>query len=135
MAIFILYGKSSSSSTRIYMSTLIALVLFCSFSCCASSSAALFGSSAGDIGEKLDDIGINKNVPGQPNNQNADPPRLSTFSVHYLKSIKNPKVSQSRLVDLLLNAAVNQIEDRLNYEYQHLSNRRYAPQSFHAMRG
>lgn len=131
-----LRNKGSLSSTRIYMSALIGLVLICSFSCCSSTPTSLFGSSTGDIGENLDDIDIDKIFYGQNVHY---PPFSSGFlpsSNDYINAVKSPTFSKSRLLHLLLNPALFQGEDRPHRQYEdHLNNRRYAPQSFHAMRG
>ncbi|CAF3028175.1 unnamed protein product [Rotaria socialis] len=135
MALLILCCRGSSPSTRIYMSALIALVLVCSFSCCSSSSEFLFGSPTGDTGKNVDDVDIDKKFHGQNNDDYPLPYRSAPSSIHYVNAIKNPMLSKSHLLNLLLDSALIR-EDVPHRQYQdRLFNRRYAPQSFHAMRG
>ncbi|CAF1348779.1 unnamed protein product [Rotaria sp. Silwood1] len=137
MALSILCGKGSSSSTRVYMSALIVLVLICSFSCCSSSSSTyLFGSSIGDIGKNVDDIDIDNDFYGQNNHDYPLPSRLSSSSINHINAIKHPILSKSRFLSLLFDPALIQKENLSRRQYQdRFYNRRYAPQAFHAMRG
>lgn len=136
MAFSILYGTGSSPSTRINILTLITIVLVSSFSYCSSSSASSFGSSHVDIGNKVDNFDIDKNINGENNDYYRLPFRPSSSAIDDLDADEYPIISKNHLLHLLLKSALAQEEDRPRRKYEvHVSNRRYAPQSFHAMRG
>jgi hypothetical protein len=114
MALFILCRQNSSSSTQIYVLALIALVFVCSFSYCSS-----YGFDKNFDGEN----GYRHNLPVQSSHHNVD-------------AAEHPSPSKDFLLNLLLKSALTQTGDRHHRQYQvHVNNRRYVPQSFHAMRG
>lgn len=130
-------SSSSSSMTRVYVLSLITLVFVCSFSYCTSSSASSFGSSHRDLG-----INIDKNINDENNHYYRLPYRPSSSAVDSLTDDEYLKLTRNHLLKLLLKSALNQKQedneenDRLYRQNQdHIYNRRYAPQSFHAMRG
>jgi len=136
MTLFILYGNSSSSSTRIYILALISLVLVCLFSHCSSSSTSSFGSSSVDIGNNPDNFDIEKYINDESNYYYRLPFRPSSSAIDYLNADQHRMLSKNGLLNLLLKSALTQEEDRPHRKYEvHVNNRRYAPQSFHAMRG
>jgi hypothetical protein len=134
MALFILCRNGSSSSTRLYVLAWISLVLVCSFS--YGSSAPLSGSSTVDIGNDVDHLNNEKSVDDKINHHYRLPFRSSASLNHKIDADDYPISSKNRFRNLLLQLALSQEGDRSPRQYQvHVDDRRYAPQSFHAMRG
>ena len=138
MALFILCGNGSPSFTQIYMLVLIILVLVCSFSHgSSSSSSSLLGSSNVDIGNNIDNFDNEKNFHGKNNHRY----RLlfrpsSSSSIDHINNAEYPIPSKNHLISFLLRSFQTKTEDRPHRQHQiHVNSRRYAPQSFHAMRG
>jgi hypothetical protein len=136
MTLFILCGTGSSSTTRINILALIIIVLVSSFSYCSSSLLSSVGSSSVDIANNIDKFDIDKNINGENNDYHRLPFRSSSSAIHHLNAAEHPIISKNYLLHLLLKSALNKEEDRPHRRYEvPIQNRRYAPQSFHAMRG
>jgi hypothetical protein len=119
MALFVLCGSSSSFSTRFYILALIALVLVCFCTYCSSSPIA---PSLVDTDQFSDEINeFNKDddiVLGLPSDQYISEQAILP--------------TDDRLLAFLLQAAIN--EDH-HQQQARQNSKRYASQSFHAMRG
>lgn len=136
MTVSTLCCQGSVPSTRIYMSALIALVFICTFSCCSSSSEFLPESPTGNLLKEAGDMGIEKNVYDQHNHVHPLPSRSSSSSMHHVNDIKNLILSRNHLLHLLLDPDSIQVQDISRRRNQdRFTNRRYASQAFHAMRG
>ena len=128
MAFFMLHGNSSSSSARFYMLSFILLVFVCSFSYCSSS----FGSSSIGTDENAHFVDNDKYINGE-NNYDVG----SSSEVNQLNTNEKQILLKSHLLNILFNSILAQ--DKEDHRYRrypnHFNNRRYVPQSFHAMRG
>lgn len=127
MALFILCGTDSSSVTRFYTLSLITLVFVCTFSYCSS-----FGSSRVDFGNHID-----KNLNDENTHYYGLPYQRSSSGNDYINDDEYALLAKNHLLKLLLKSALSQEkENHLQDQYEvRVNNRRYAPQSFHAMRG
>jgi hypothetical protein len=133
MAFFLLHNNGPSSSIRVFMLALFALVLACSFSYCSSSPTYSVDPSTIDIGDNNIEIEKKSNDQNYPYYRSAFE---SSPSTHDMDVAERPISSKHRFVNLLTKAALLEAEDRPHRQYPiHANNRRYAAQSFHAMRG
>ncbi|UJR20612.1 hypothetical protein I4U23_023737 [Adineta vaga] len=122
MAVFVLCGSNSSFSTRFYILALIALVLVC---CCSYCSSTSIVPSLADVDPSSDDT--NELIHDEESTYDL-PYRLAPYRYIPEQALLSPN---DRLMQLLIQSALNQNYDKENKE----NNKRYASQSFHAMRG
>ncbi len=135
MAIFILCRNDSSSCTRFCMLGLISLVLVCSFSYGSPLPKSSLDSSSVDNGNDIENFDNNKNYDGK-NNHHRLSFRPASYINPHIDPVDHPMLSRKLLRNLLLQLALSEEQDRLHRQNEvHVESRRYAPQSFHAMRG
>lgn len=124
MALFTLNGSVSSFSKRVYMLALVALLLICFCSYCSASSFSPSVIEVDPLSDDIDDFDnsheIKYYIPfkASPNN--------------FISVSEQPIIaSKSSLIHLLLKSLLGQPE----YQHKPYNDKRYATQSFHAMRG
>ncbi|CAF2521984.1 unnamed protein product [Rotaria sp. Silwood2] len=124
MALFLLTGSSSSFYKRFYTVALISFILVCLCSYCSSSPFASSYIDADPLSDDLDEFDNNQEM------KYFKP--LQSLSNRYVNIPEQELLgSKARLFRILLKSLLLQPD----YRYSRYNDKRYASQSFHAMRG
>jgi hypothetical protein len=124
MALFLVYGSGSSSTSRLNILALIAFILVCFCSYCSSTSLVPPIIDVDSLADDIDMFDIDDDTAYYT------PLKLSS---HHHRNVPEEAIlpSKNHFLNLLLKSAVIQPDHR----HKLYNDKRYVSQAFHAMRG